>query len=104
MNCCTKIRDLGCIRFCDNVSTGINAPATGIYTIVLENGNFYSRTTNTTIGSEIIFTNYLNEDGVTTFRVKNSSGTVISHADGSDCLRVRVSPGVDTSFDQATGI
>lgn len=93
MTCCTgNTIELGCIYSCDNISTGQAAIATGVYTLVLMPDLIKVTSATVTIGNEIIFSGgYLNEDGVSIFKIKKPDGTYLTSG-GSDCFEVDIRP------------
>jgi len=68
---CGCSKNLGCFIKNDKVSTGINAPCTGDYTVYLEyNGQVYQETHNFLIGNLIFISNDYNEDAEICFKVE----------------------------------
>lgn len=99
MTCCTDIEDLGCIYSCDLVQIGINASATGIYTLVLMPDLIQVVSTTITISTPIYFSGgYLNEDGRSIFKVKKPDGTYLETAAGKDCFQVDIRPTVNATL------
>lgn len=91
--CCSAIKDLGCIYSCDTVETGETAAATGIY--ILEKLPDSIKVVKTTIssGSEIVFAaGYLNEDATTVFKIIKPDGSYFETSSGADCFKVSVKP------------
>lgn len=86
-DCCAEIYDLGCVGFCDTISTGVTAPATDTYVISLVGVGGYASYT-FTIGTEITFTNPFNEDSVSVFQILRGGVAISSGI--YDCFQVRV--------------
>lgn len=93
-DCCSTIKDLGCTGFCDNIETGETADATGTWKLSLVPGGGYLEATITS-GNEIIFSNSLNEDGVTIFEIYKPNGVKFTASGGQDCFQVQIQPGID---------
>lgn len=93
MSCCTDILNLGCKYSCDIIETGITAPATGTYTLVVMPDSIKVTSIEKTIGQQLIFSGgYLNEDAVTIFKILKPDGTYLETADGEDCFQVEIKP------------
>lgn len=91
-NCCSSILDIGCIGFCDTISTGVTAPASDTYVIsVVGSGGYASYVF--TAGQEITFTNPFNEDSTVIFQILRD-GAVISSGI-YDCFQVEVKSGIN---------
>lgn len=90
--CCDGITDLGCINYCDTVSTGFTAPSTATFRIsLIESGGYLN--VSGTIGNEITFTNPFNEDSVTLFQILLNGQPQILN--GNNCFKIEVNPGKD---------
>lgn len=90
-DCCDNIYDIGCIGFCDTIETGVSAPATDTYIIVLVGAGGYA-SYSFTIGQEITFTNPFNEDDTVIFQITRN-GEVISNGI-YDCFQVKIKPAI----------
>lgn len=92
-DCCTNgSLDLGCVGFCDTISTGVLAPEDGTYVISLIGaGGFVSY--EFTEGEEIAFTNPFNEDAVAVFQILLDGIPLESGI--YDCFQVKVNAGVN---------
>lgn len=92
-DCCDNTPvDLGCVGFCDTISTGVNAPATGTYVISLIGAGGYASYT-FTIGQEITFTNPFNEDAIAIFQILRNGEPVLSGI--YDCFQVKVNAAIN---------
>lgn len=92
-DCCQNTPlDLGCVGFCDTISTGVNAPSTGTYVISLVGAGGYA-SYDFTNGEEITFTNPFNEDAVAVFQILKDGSPVTSGI--YDCFQVKVNAGVN---------
>lgn len=101
MACCDNIYDLGCIGFCDTISTGVDAATTGTYVISLVGGGGIASYT-FTAGDEITFTNPFNEDSVAVFQILKDGEPV---ANGIyDCYQVTVRSGVNIAQAETSGV
>lgn len=102
MTCCTSILELPCAYSCDLVQIGINAPATGVYTLVLMPDLIQVVSTTITISTPIYFSGgYLNEDGRSIFKVKKPDGTYLTSGD-YDCFQIDIRPTVNATLADLT--
>lgn len=92
MTCCTSILELPCAYSCDLVQLGINAPATGVYTLVLMPDLIQVVSATITIATPIYFSGgYLNEDGRSIFKVLKPDGTYLTSGT-NDCFQIDIRP------------
>lgn len=93
MDCCNgSIIDLGCIFSCDTIATSQNAASTGVYTLEVQPDGIQLVSNTVTAGNHIVFdSGYLNEDGVTVFKIVQPDGTYLS-VSGADCFQVSIKP------------
>lgn len=93
MSCCTgDIINRGCFYSCDLITTGQLASETGVYTLELQPDGIKVVSNTITIGNSIVFSGgYLNEDGVSVFKVLKPDGTYLS-VSGNDCFQVDIKP------------
>lgn len=88
MDCCTgDIINLGCYQSCDLVQIGINAPATGTYTIELMPDGRRIFSTDNILNNPLIFSNGFGEDGISVFKIIKPDGTYLS-IDGDNCFQI----------------
>lgn len=100
-DCCSNTLDLGCVGFCDTISTGITAPDTGTYVISLIGAGGVA-SFDFTIGEEIRFTNPFNEDATAIFQILRN-GTVVENGI-YDCYEVKVTAGMTLAAATNEGI
>ena len=93
MSCCTSIADLGCVNFCDTVSTGVIAPATRTYVIEDTTRGAHFELAGTA-GVQLTFINVFNEDSITVFKILDGAA-YISNSSGNDCFQVAIKSGGD---------
>lgn len=92
MTCCNSILSLGCSYSCDTIQIGINAPATGVYTIELQPDSIKVVSTTNTIATPLIFSGgYLNEDAVHVFKIIKPDGSYLE-VNGSECFQIDIKP------------
>lgn len=98
MNCCESILTLPCAYSCDTIQIGINAPATGNYTIELQPDGVKVVTTANTIGTPLVFPGgYLNEDAVHVFKIIKPDGTYLESGI-YDCFQLEIKPTINAAF------
>lgn len=93
MNCCTgDIMDLGCIYSCDLIPVGQVASSTGVYILEVQPDGIRVVSNTITSGNSIVFSGgYLNEDGVTVFKVVKPDGNYLT-VSGKDCFQISIKP------------
>lgn len=99
-DCCTNIMDLGCVGFCDTISTGVTAPATDTYVISLIGAGGYA-SYDFTIGEEIAFENPFNEDSTAVFQILRNGVAITSGI--YDCFQVKVTAGINLVTAESAG-
>lgn len=93
MICCEKIKILPCAYSCDIIQIGVNAPATGEYTLELQPDSIRVVRTTNTIATPLVFSGgYLNEDATSVFKIIKPDGTYYETADGEDCFQIEIKP------------
>lgn len=98
MSCCTNILNLGCFYSCDPIETGLTATATGTWTFVTTPDlvKLFSQTI--TSGNSITFSSgYVNEDGVTVFKILKPNGDYFTSGI-YDCFQIEVKPAFNTAL------
>lgn len=102
-DCCATIYDIGCIYSCDLVQSGVNAAVTGVFILESQPEGIKIVSNTVTSGQQVTFSGgYLNEDGITIFKILDPNGAYITGPDGEECFQVKVKPATSPTLANTT--
>ena len=83
--CCSECFNIGCFFGCDNIETGLNADADGVFTLVYISGEVDQTIEFVGVsGSEMEIPNIFRETGLSKFQILKPDFSIYEHTDGGN--------------------